>query len=92
MWMLVNFDKLRVYTPDYEMGLMALQQKSASYLVQFRQIILNRVESLIQDYCPEITLEGINIFSSVRRRKEYAIVVQWRYQNSETSSVTAIFI
>ena len=92
LWMLSNFDKLRVYLPDYNPGFASLIQKPASFLFQFRQIILGRFQRLIQKYCSEIDVLGLDIVFSYKNRNEYGIYTSYKYTNSVTSTANVIFL
>lgn len=91
VWMLANFDGLRIYTPDYNPGFTALQQKNASYLLQYKVLILQTLANLLNKYVEEVTIQGLDIIYSVKNRKEYGIFIAYTYLSTEKAS-TVIFL
>ena len=91
VWMLTNFDYFRVYMPDYNPGFTALQQKNASYLIQFKTLILQNLNNLLTKYVDEIEVKGLDIIYSVKNRMEYGILISYTYLNTDKAS-TVIFL
>lgn len=91
LWFLANFDRLRIYTPDFNPGFSVLIQKSSSYLVQYRTLILGNFYKLAVKYVPELEIESADIVA-FRDRKQYGIVVQSKFEPAEDERLTVLFL
>lgn len=92
LWLLACFDRLRIYTPDYNPGFHTLIQKNASFLFQFRQLILGRFQRLISKYVEEIDVIGLDIVHSYRNRLQYGIYTAYKYVDSSNPTADVIFL
>ena len=91
VWMLANFDGFRIYATDYNPGFVRLQQKNASYLIQYRTLILQTLSNLLAKYVTEITVTSLDIIYTVKNRREYGILIAYTYL-AESTGISVVFL
>ena len=76
IWFYCIFDKFRIYTSDYGAGFYTLLQKSASYLLANRTLILGNLRRGISKYVSYVTVKNLYI-GYLEGRTSYAVMVEY---------------
>lgn len=73
----------RIYYADYTPGLLTLVQKGTSYLYQYKQLILGRLEAAINKYVPLIQVKNKDLQYRVGDPdKKVALVIDFRVKET----------
>ena len=92
MWFLMNFDKLRIYLPDFNPGLTSLIQRTISYVTQYKPLFLGKLTKLVGQYVPEVAMKSTDVIYSYDDRKSYAIFVEYNYIPEAKAEIAVTFV
>ncbi len=92
LYMLVSYDKFREAVPDYAPGIIYMQQRPVSYLLQFQIILLGGISALIDKYCPEIRVDAIGFYQSTTDRRLINLSIAFTYLPTNTANKAVIFL
>lgn len=92
VWFLMQFDRLRVLIPDFEPGLMSLVQKPASFMLQYKTLILSGITKRAALYVPEVIIEGAELTVSASDRKTYDLIILHKHVPTGSRGITVTFV
>lgn len=76
VWFYCIFDKFRIYTSEYGAGFYSLLQRSASFLIANRTLLLGNLRRGISRYVPYVTVQNIDI-GYLEGRTSYSLMIEY---------------
>lgn len=89
----LTFDKTRVYLSEFNINLLSLLQKPASYIRNNNTLILGLIKKGIESNVPNVKVNLLDVGFMVSDRKTLVLKVYYQYKNDNGSVLNdVIFI